>query len=182
MAEPNGTNNKSALVIITLGIILLVFNFLPGVTSSQGWWLIFIFLAIAFFTPAIVWPEARSGLAALFIPGTIMATMGLIFMYNVLTGDWDSWSYMWTLLPGSVGIGLLLAAKTGNWDPGAGRVGQWLAIFSGAAFILFSSSAIKIAGAIILITTGILMLAKSDGFGRKSENINSGKDNDAKTD
>ncbi len=171
MGGPVSTNSKPALILIALGIILLIFNFLPGVTSTSGWWLLFIFLSIGFFVPALVWPEARSSLSALFIPGTVMGVLGLIFMYNVLTNDWGSWAYLWTLIPGSAGAGMFIAAKMGDWEPGAARVGQWLAIFSTVAFILFSSSTVKIVGAVILITIGILMLSKSGGFRRTSKDI-----------
>jgi len=50
-----------------------------------------------------------SGLSPLLIPGAILGGIGALFAYQVASGDWASWSYAWALLPGFVGLGLLLA-------------------------------------------------------------------------
>ncbi len=162
MTSTKQNSSFLAIVLIGLGIFLLILNFIPRYLMHHSWWFIFFILAAGFFLPAIVWPKARQGLAALFIPGSIMAVLGLIFMYNTTTDNWEAWEYLWTLLPASTGLGLFLAGKYGNWEKGVDKVGVWIMVFSLAGFILFSGRVIKIVGAIILILIGIWMLGKSN--------------------
>ena len=46
-----------------------------------------------------------SGAPAMAIPACIVAGIGGILYYQNATGNWDSWAYMWTLIPGFVGLG-----------------------------------------------------------------------------
>jgi hypothetical protein len=51
-----------------------------------------------------------SGAPDMAVPACIVAGVGGILYYQNATGDWASWSYMWTLFPGLGGIGKLLSA------------------------------------------------------------------------
>jgi hypothetical protein len=51
-----------------------------------------------------------TGSAEMAVPACIVAGIGGILYYQNATGDWASWSYMWTLLPGLGGLGNLLSA------------------------------------------------------------------------
>ncbi len=42
------------------------------------------------------------------VSGTIVAGVGGILYYQVLSDRWNSWAYLWTLIPGFVGAGLFL--------------------------------------------------------------------------
>ena len=92
--------------LIAIGVVYLLLNLVPGIQTVQTWPVIFFFLAAAFFLPVFLWPSAKRGLAGLYIPGSIMLVLGLIFTYDVLTLDWASWAYAWLLIPGGVGLGL----------------------------------------------------------------------------
>jgi hypothetical protein len=52
------------------------------------------------------------------VPACIVAGVGGILYYQNASGDWTSWSYMWTLIPGFGGLGSLLSAAI------AGRLKQ----------------------------------------------------------
>ena len=43
-----------------------------------------------------------------FVPGMVFAGIGGILYWQNETGQWESWSYIWALIPGFVGLGLLL--------------------------------------------------------------------------
>jgi hypothetical protein len=45
-------------------------------------------------------------------PGSILAGIGGIFYYQNLTNDWESWAYIWALIPGFVGIGVSSAGSS----------------------------------------------------------------------
>jgi hypothetical protein len=48
------------------------------------------------------------------VPACIVAGIGGILYYQNATGRWDSWSYMWTLIPGFIGIGSILTGLLGS--------------------------------------------------------------------
>lgn len=162
------TDNRArtvvAAILIGLGLILLAANLL-NIDVGRIWPIIFFVIGVGFYLPALLLPDARAGLAALFIPGTIMNGLGLIFFYNTLTGDWRSWAYLWTLIPGLVGVGLILAAWIGRWEGGTVRTGLGLALGSAAVFsilaMFFGSRAFGAIGPILLIGLGVLLLFRS---------------------
>src|SRR3972149_12084787 len=43
------------------------------------------------------------------VPAAIVAGIGGIFYYQEATNSYDSWSYMWALIPGFVGVGSIFA-------------------------------------------------------------------------
>ena len=54
------------------------------------------------------------GEADMAIPACIVAGIGGILYYQNSTGHWDSWSYLWTLIPGFVGVGKILSGIIGG--------------------------------------------------------------------
>ena len=59
--------------------------------------------------------------------------------YQNLTGDWDSWSYMWTLIPGFVGVGIILRGLLGEETRQSLRRGLNLMVTSAVLFLVFSA-------------------------------------------
>lgn len=151
-----------AVFLIALGILLMAATLIPGFGALFSWNIVFYILAAIFFLPALVWFRLRRELAALFIPGSILLTLGVIFTYNLASGDWVSWAYSWLLIPAGVGLGLLLAAWVGSWGRGAVLAGSWLVLVNVALFSLFSTlfggESIKLFGAVLLILCGLGML------------------------
>ena len=50
------------------------------------------------------------------VPAVIVAGIGGILFYQASTGNWGSWSYLWTLIPGFSGVGMLLARLLGSHE------------------------------------------------------------------
>ena len=55
-----------------------------------------------------------AGAPGMAVPATIVAGIGGILAYQNATGDWTSWSYVWSLIPGFVGLGIMLSALLGD--------------------------------------------------------------------
>jgi hypothetical protein len=150
--------------LVLLGVLFICLNLFQGITLAKSWPVIFFVIAFAFFLPGLAWPESRKGLAALYIPGTILFVIGLIFFFNTLTGIWAVWAYAWILIPASVGLGMMLAAKGGKWEHGVFLVGTWIALISLAVFAvfaaLFGNLVLKFIGAGIMVVMGVLMLIR----------------------
>jgi hypothetical protein len=164
----NKTNSGSLIAgigLVLLGALFICFNLIPGFTLAKTWPIIFFVIAFAFFLPGLAWPDSRKGLAALFIPGTIILGLGLIFLFNTLTDIWVVWAYAWILIPASVGLGMVLAAWAGQWGRGVSLVGIWIALISLATFAvfaaLFGGGFIRFFGAGVMVLMGIFMLIRS---------------------
>jgi hypothetical protein len=153
--------------LIGIGVIFLLLNLVPGIQLGKTWPIIFFILAACFFLPAMLWQNARRGLAGLFIPGSIMLVLGLIFVYDVLTDDWASWAYAWLLITGGVGLGLTLGATVGEWGHGANQTGIWMMAVSAGLFAFFATifgrnDVIKTVGPALIILAGVLILLRSN--------------------
>jgi hypothetical protein len=79
------------------------------------------------------------GAPGMAIPACIVAGIGGILYYQNVTGNWESWSYMWTLIPGFVGVGSLLAGILGDDFKQSVRSGLNALAFSVVAFAIFST-------------------------------------------
>jgi hypothetical protein len=91
-------------VLILLGLIFLASEIFPGVFNFWEW----PFFIIGFGGLFLVW-AILSGVGGLAVPGAIISGIGGILYYQNVTGDWTSWSYIWALIPGFVGVGVFLA-------------------------------------------------------------------------
>jgi hypothetical protein len=153
-------NFAGGLILLLLGAFFLAWQIRPDLIPSADWPFIIIGFGLLFIIAA-----AFFSVGPLAIPGAIIAGIGGILFYQNLTNDWESWTYLWTLIPGFVGVGLLIAAL---FDHGVRRFRAGLnllvmsviglAIFGGA-FGFGGQWAKYWPGALILL--GIWMLIRS---------------------
>ncbi len=102
--EHKKSNFAWGIILILFGALLLANQLVPGLKMLFDWpWIILgvglVFILLAIFT--------RTG--GLAIPGCIVGGIGSILYYQNLTGNWETWSFAWALIPGFVGIGIALA-------------------------------------------------------------------------
>lgn len=119
-----------------------------------------------------------SGAPGMAVPASIVAGVGGILYYQNETGDYTSWSYMWALIPGFVGVGTVLAGLLGeNTRRNLGH-GLRLIVTSAALFLVFATFFGEFTflgeygAAIILILVGLFVLAR--GFMRSGEKNETG--------
>ena len=166
--------NRSSLI---LGILLILFGgwlvFTRQVPALQNWlennftwpmWTIgagLLVLLIGLITGA-------PGMA---IPASIIAGIGGILYYQNSTGDFGSWSYMWALIPGFVGVGTILAGLLGENTRANLVHGLNLLAISAVLFLVFGTffGGLAILGdygaAILLILLGLYLLMR--GFAQR---------------
>src|SRR6185503_13148095 len=73
------------------------------------------------------------------VPASIVAGVGGILYYQEVNSAYESWSYMWTLIPGFVGVGEILAGLLGdNTRANLGR-GLRKIVISGVLFLVFAT-------------------------------------------
>ena len=91
------------VILIVVGTAFLASQFIPGLFSWFRWPLLLIVPGGFFVLLSLV---GRNG--GLLIPGFVLVGLGGIFLVQDSTGDWDSWAYIWTLIPGLAGLGMLI--------------------------------------------------------------------------
>ena len=72
--------------------------------------------------------------------GCIVGGIGGILYYQEMTGDWASWAYMWTLIPGFVGVGVLLSGLIDRSGPRFESSSLILMAISAMGFLIFGGS------------------------------------------
>ena len=162
-----------ALALIILGAVFLILNFIPDVGFEELWPVIFFVVAMGFYLPAVIWPESRRGLAGLYIPGSLLLVMGVVFLYNTLSGDWNIWAFAWLMVPFSIGMGMTMAAWIGAWSASVGEVGVWIMVLNAVGFglfgTLFGEPVVKTFSAGLVLVGGGLMLLRGFVRGRHSD-------------
>jgi hypothetical protein len=79
------------------------------------------------------------GAPGMAVPACIVAGIGGILYYQNATGNWGSWAYMWTLIPGFVGLGSLLAGLLGDDFKQSVRDGLNSLLISAILFAIFGT-------------------------------------------
>ena len=111
-----------------------------------------------------------TGAPGMAVPASIIAGIGGILYYQNTTDDFGSWSYMWTLIPGFVGVGTILAGLLGENTRANLARGANLLVTSAVLFLVFATifGGLDILGdygpAVILILLGVYVLVR--GFMR----------------
>jgi len=174
----NRTNLFLGILLILIGGWLVVTRQVPAV---QNWinhdftwplWTIgagLLVLVIGLLTGA-------PGMA---IPASIIAGIGGILYYQNQTGNFGSWSYMWTLIPGFVGVGTILAGLLGENTRRNLSHGLNLIVISAVMFLVFATlfGGLSILGdygvAVVLILLGLYILIRGflrSGSGYRGQN------------
>jgi hypothetical protein len=142
--------NTGTLVVGTLLIAFGLLTLAGQVFRGLHFWITFwpfivVGVGAMFFVGMFAGGKSVSGLA---IPASIITTIGLILFYQNLSGHWESWSYGWTVILISVGLGIFIMGAYGGSkeqrESGLGviRVGLILFILFGGFFeMIFSAGA-----------------------------------------
>ena len=105
-----------------------------------------------------------TGQPGMAVPASIVAGLGGIFYYQDVTNDYSSWSYMWTLILGFIGVGSILAGLLGDNTAHNLRRGLNMMVISVVLFLVFASlfGGLELLGnfgpAILLILLGVWVL------------------------
>jgi len=152
----------SGIVLILIGALALAYQiFLQDYFYIEfGWPLIIIGVGLLLALIGLFTWEA-----GMVVPACIVGGIGGLLYYQNASGDWGSWSYAWALIPGFVGVGLLLLGLlTRKWNEI--KSGGWLIFISLTLFAIFGSffgapiEFLKYWPA-LLIALGLLMLGRN---------------------
>jgi len=153
-----------ALLIIVGGVLFTAQSlpdFLPNIWDIISWpWAI---IGVGLFLFALGAALGEPGLA---VPAIIVGGIGGILAYQNYTGHWESWSYLWTLIPGFVGLGIELMYLLGGKGEESFKDGGTLILISLMLLAVFGSffGAIGLGGKywpVLLIVLGLVLMGRS---------------------
>ncbi len=165
----NRTNLALGILLILIGGWLVISRQVPAVQNWLGdnftWPMWTIGAGLIVFIIGLL-----TGAPGMSVPASIIAGIGGILFYQNQTGDFSSWSYMWALIPGFVGVGTILAGLLGENTRRNLSHGLNLIVISIVLFLVFATffGGLSILGdygaAVILILLGVYVLIR--GFVR----------------
>ena len=121
------------LVLILLGALFLAVQLVPGLQDWLEWPLIIVGIGVLLLIIGLL-----TGVPDMAIPACIVGGIGGLLYWQNATGNWESWTYAWALIPGFVGVGIVLSGLL------SGQVRQ--AVSGGGTLILISLVMFLIAG------------------------------------
>ena len=153
-------------LLIAVGVVLLVQRYMP-IHFGAHFWLFFIIIpGCCFYAMMLLGGRGAGSLA---IPATVLTTLGLIFFGQELFDYYESWAYIWALLPAAAGIGMVIG---GLWDGKSAmiqggmhtaRVGLGMLLISATFFELFifhRASFLVVLWPVVLIGGGVFLLLR----------------------
>ncbi len=136
MEESRRSALVGGIVLILVGILFLVGQIVPGLWGWVGplsWPLIVVGVGVLLLLIGLA-----SNAPGMAVPACIVGGIGLLLYWQNATGNWESWAYAWTLIPGFAGVGtLLMGLWTGQWKTIRG--GLWSILVSLILFAIFGS-------------------------------------------
>jgi hypothetical protein len=131
-------NLAGGLILILLGIVFLAVQLVPGlgnwIRQNFGWpWIIVGAGVLILIIGLLV------GVPDMTVPAAIVSGIGLLLYWQNATGNWASWAYAWTLIPGFAGVGVLLRGLLGQNPRQSLREGLNAIVVSLVMFAIFAS-------------------------------------------
>ncbi len=138
MSQAQRSSLAGGLLLIGLGALSLIYQLSPALrelfTLEFAWPLIVVGVGVFLLFLGLV-----VGAPDMAVPACIVGGIGGLLYWQNATGNWESWAYAWTLIPGFVGIGVILAGLLGSRLVKGMREGLGLLFISLVGFAIFGS-------------------------------------------
>jgi hypothetical protein len=138
MEKKNRTQLVLGLLLILVAGWLIATRIKPDLTNflhlTFEWpmWVVFAGAALLVIGLLVGEPDMA-------IPACIVAGIGGILYYQNATNNWESWAYLWTLIPGFVGVGRILSGIIGGDFMASLREGLRLLLVCAILFTIFAT-------------------------------------------
>lgn len=158
----------AGLLLVGIALVLLagelILRFIGGAAVADellGWWpLLLVLLSAVFLVPAFFGPQQRRIRAGMVIPGFLLAGIGATLLYTSLTDRWGAWSYLWSAVPFSFGIGMYSAGWIAD-APAFKWIGSGMAVGGVVAYLVFATAfggeAFRLVAAIGILALGLAL-------------------------
>jgi hypothetical protein len=155
----------AGLVLILFGALFLIVQLIPGlqIWRDPGYWWPLMVIAWGI---GLLMLGLLIHVPALAVPACVTGGVGALLFWQNATNQWESWAYVWTLIPAFVGVGVILMGLLSGKSRQSLGAGLWLILISTALFGVFGSllGGIHVLGIVwpaLLIALGVLLLARA---------------------
>jgi hypothetical protein len=164
MESNRRTSLASGLLLMLIGVVFLILQLVPALKDlihyDFTWPIIVVLVGFGLFIFGLM--VHSPGMA---VPACIVAGIGGLLYYQNATGDWGSWAYAWTLIPGFSGVGTILAGLLGMDTRHSLEAGAWQVFVSLVLFFIFSSflGGLTLFGSywpLLLVVLGLMILVR----------------------
>jgi hypothetical protein len=174
----------AGVILLLVGVVVLASEPIGEFIRSLGigddvlaWWpVLLVALSLFFLVPGLVGRQNRRLRAGMVIPGAILAGVGSALLYTSLSDRWSAWTYLWSVLPFSFGLGMYAAgwiadAPAFKWI-GSGIAGGGVVAYLVFA-IAFGGEAFRLVAAIGILGLGLALTigGLADRLSRKSPTV-----------
>jgi hypothetical protein len=158
----------AGLILLVIGALVLASEPLLEAIRGLGvgddvlaWWpILLVTLSLFFLVPSLVGRQHRRLRAGMVIPGAILAGVGSALLWTSLGDRWTAWSYLWTVIPFSFGLGMYAAGWIAD-APAFKWIGSGIAGGAVVAYLVFATAfggeAFRLVGAIGIIALGLAL-------------------------
>lgn len=135
MAEESPSPDRrapfAAIILVAIGAVFLIGEIF-NVRFGSGFWPFVIIVPGVMLLASAFGRGGRvnSGTAT---SGAVLTTLGLIFWYQNVSGNWESWAYIWALLPLAAGVAQMVAGAR-NEDESVSASGRQTARIAAIMF------------------------------------------------
>lgn len=161
MEQRNRSNLAAGLLLILVGGVFLVAQIAPGLFTwfqPELNWPLFV-VGAGFVLLVIGLLANEPGMA---VPACIVGGVGGLLYWQNLTKRWETWSYAWALIPGFVGVGVILSGILSGQTAQSFREGGRAILVSLVLFVVFGTiMGGQFTGFVwpsILIAAGVILL------------------------
>jgi hypothetical protein len=165
MSSKRRSSLAVGLILILVGLFFLAAQFLPELNIWTVWfdWPVYA-IGVGFLLLLIGLLVGEPDMA---VPACIVGGIGGILYWQNATGNWESWSYVWALIPGFAGVGRVISGLLGpahkRWK--TVQDGLQTVLVSAALFVVFGSFfGLSLLGdywPVLLIALGVLLMARA---------------------
>lgn len=165
MDQKRISNLGAGVILILLGGWFLAGRFIPEIQVFQieqfTWPLIIVLVGVMMLILGLL-----AGSPQMAVPAFVIGGIGGILYWQDSTGNWESWSYVWALIPGFVGLGTILQGLLGGDTRRRLLDGLRSILISALLFLIFGSffGGVELLGPywpILVIGAGVYMLVRA---------------------
>ncbi len=125
-------------LLIVIGGLILASQIWPEyfdwLNLEQSWPVLMITVGIGLLILGIA-----MRVPSLAVPACIVGGIGVLLYWQSATNNEQTWAYAWTLIPGFVGIGFIVAGLLNHEGRRSFRNGSWLVVLSLVLFAIFGT-------------------------------------------
>ncbi len=138
MEQGQRSNLVAGVLIILIGAAFLAAQIFPDsfafINLKENWPLLVIGVGVFLLLMGLL-----TSTPALAIPALNVGGIGGILYWQNATGNWESWAYIWTLIPGFVGLGVIISGLLAGQARKALHDGSRAILVSLIMFAIFGS-------------------------------------------